>query len=419
MLILVFMFFSYLHGGELEVLPVNTAGRFRPYVVVREENPHALKMLPSKRHPENWLPLQKLSESGSNPTLFSDEQWAGLQRHYQTWEEDPASFAKAYLAAYEPLTQRTFALSKATYLTFPSINQLRAEVWFYRWPLTKYTIVAYLAAILLFFLAEGFNKKFLKYAAWTSVSIAFFIHTLMLVLRSYILMRPPVSSMAETVIYVPWIAVLLSAGVSRYTYLPIIAGSCLAACLLTILQWTFTSYTLDNVQAVLNSQFWLTVHVLMIVASYGALILAGILGHIFLIWPNRKITQALLQCLYVGVALLIPGTILGGVWAAQSWGRFWDWDPKESWAFISSCVYLLVIHAYRFGKIGSKGLAIGSIFGLLAISFTWYGVNYILGTGLHSYGFGSGGEWIYFSFLIFEFAFIGSFLLFRSVKFDN
>jgi ABC-type transport system involved in cytochrome c biogenesis permease subunit len=145
----------------------------------------------------------------------------------------------------------------------------------------------------------------------------------------------------------------------------------------------------------------------MIVASYGALILGGILGHVYLLKKSQRLEETLLQCLYVGIALLIPGTILGGVWAAQSWGRFWDWDPKESWAFISACVYLLVIHAYRFRKIQAKGLAIGSILGLLAISFTWYGVNYILGSGLHTYGFGSGGEWIYYSYLILELAFIG------------
>jgi hypothetical protein len=90
---------------------------------------------------------------------------------------------------------------------------------------------------------------------------------------------------------------------------------------------------------------------------------------------------------------------LGGVWAAESWGRFWDWDPKESWAFISICLYLIWVHAYRFHRIASFGLAIGAVTGLLAISFTWYGVNYILGTGLHSYGFGSGGELYYYLFV--------------------
>jgi hypothetical protein len=145
----------------------------------------------------------------------------------------------------------------------------------------------------------------------------------------------------------------------------------------------------------------------MVVGSYGVFILAGVLAHIELIRKQDKIPASpLLPLLYLGTIALIGGTILGGIWAAQSWGRFWDWDPKESWAFVSSCIYLLLIHAYRFGKISTFGLAVGSILGLIAISFTWYGVNYILGTGLHSYGFGSGGEYWYYGYIGAEMLFL-------------
>jgi len=114
--------------------------------------------------------------------------------------------------------------------------------------------------------------------------------------------------------------------------------------------------------------------------------------------------------------LKVYGNEVGGVWAAESWGRFWDWDPKESWAFISAVIYVTVIHAYRTRKIGMKGLAIGSIIGFNAITFTWYGVNYILGTGLHSYGFGSGGQNYYYLFLITEFIIISWALLADRLK---
>lgn len=404
LLFLIFLF-TRLYGDDTSFLPVNEMGRFRPYEVIEDKADFAkLKMLPSKRHPDQWLPLQNLSDLPTNPTLFTDREWSGLKDAYLTGNK--SFFAETYLTAYARLAEKSYPLSKTTFLTFPSIFQLKAEVWFSKQPLTNYAIVAYLAAVLFFFLGEAFSR--LKPLGWIILCIALALHTLILVMRSYILMRPPVSGMAETIIYVPWIAVILSIFLSRSlaTNLPVIAGAGISACLLTVLQWTFTAYKLDNVQAVLNSQFWLTVHVLMIVASYGALILGGILGHICLLKKSPKMEKALLQSLYVGVALLIPGTILGGVWAAQSWGRFWDWDPKESWAFISSCVYLLIIHAYRFGKIGPHGLAIGSIFGLLAISFTWYGVNYILGTGLHSYGFGSGGEFVYYTYILLELGFI-------------
>lgn len=397
--------------AEIDYLPVNDAGRFRPYAVVEKTDPAYLKMLPSKKHPELWLPLKRL-ESSSNTTLFPDAVWTDLKDQYLNSDFD--SFAKTYLEAYQKI-DKTYPLSQATSLTFPTLNQLKAEVWFSKWPLTDYAVILYLAALFFFLL----QKRTLNRIAWVLFGSAFVLHTLILVLRSYILMRPPVSEMGETVIYVPWVAALIGIFLSKRSYYPVIAGAGIAACLLTILQWTFTAYKLSTVQAVLNSQVWLTVHVLMIVASYGALILGGILGHIWLINQEKKVAEALLQSLYIGIALLIPGTILGGVWAAQSWGRFWDWDPKESWAFISACVYLLIIHAYRFGKIGPKGLAVGSIFGLMAISFTWYGVNYILGTGLHSYGFGNGGEWIYYTYLFLEILFLSAISLKISIKIDK
>ncbi len=391
------------YGNELETLPVNSKGRFRP--LYTENLSPELKMLPSKNHPDIWLKLKTLKEQTANPTLFSNADWVKLQ------EATPENFAKTYMEAYLPLTKTAYSLSKSTKISFPTLGQLQAEVFYYKYPLINYAILGYLGAVILFLLNEGFCKSFLLKSAWAFFGAAFLLHSAVLALRVYILQRPPVSGMAETVIYVPWITAILSAVLSYRlkSHLPVIAGSALATCLLTILQWTFTAEPLDNVQAVLNSQFWLTVHVLMIVASYGALILSGVLGHVYLLKKNQS-PNALLQCLYVGVALLIPGTILGGIWAAQSWGRFWDWDPKESWAFISACVYLVIIHAYRFNKIGGFGLAIGSIFGLLAISFTWYGVNYILGTGLHSYGFGSGGEWIYYTYVALELAFITFFI---------
>jgi ABC-type transport system involved in cytochrome c biogenesis permease subunit len=223
--------------------------------------------------------------------------------------------------------------------------------------------------------------------------------------------------MFETVIYVPWIAVL--AGLILFfifkNHVVIIASCTAALALLALLNVTDVNSSLENVQAVLDSQYWLIIHVLMVVASYGIFILGGILGHFYLISyaKNRRETPALsalskliLQSMYAGIALLIPGTILGGVWAAESWGRFWDWDPKESWAFISACIYLTFIHAYTFQHIRSFGLAVGSIAGLLGISFTWYGVNYILGTGLHTYGFGKGGDIYYYLYFLAELLFL-------------
>jgi ABC-type transport system involved in cytochrome c biogenesis permease subunit len=100
----------------------------------------------------------------------------------------------------------------------------------------------------------------------------------------------------------------------------------------------------------------------------------------------------LYRCLQIGVLLLAAGVILGGVWANYSWGRFWDWDPKETWALIALLSYVILLHGRLGGWWGGYGLAVGSIACFLTILMAWYGVNFVLGKGLHSYGFGNGGQ---------------------------
>ena len=223
--------------------------------------------------------------------------------------------------------------------------------------------------------------------------------------------------MYESVLYVPWFGVLVAIAlrVLFRNHLLLLAAALTSTILFAILCLTNLNASMDNVQAVLDSQYWLIIHVLMIVGSYAIFLLGGILGHLYLglLIVKKKesiamglISKAILQTMYFGTALIVPGTILGGIWAAESWGRFWDWDPKEAWAFISASVYLIWIHLFTFNKIGTFGLAIGSIIGTLAISFTWYGVNYTLGTGLHNYGFSNGGELYYYLFLLAEVSFL-------------
>jgi cytochrome c biogenesis factor len=102
------------------------------------------------------------------------------------------------------------------------------------------------------------------------------------------------------------------------------------------------------------------------------------------------------------------GTMLGGVWASYSWGRFWGWDPKETWALIATLGYLAILHARFTGWIKDFGMAVGALLGYLLVLMAWYGVNFVLGTGLHSYGFGSGGYWYVGGFVAFELAVIAA-----------
>lgn len=401
----------------------------------------SLKMLPLRHGKGDWISLHALKLNiydknqehlipVSNFTAFSDSHFQSIRSAYIAIEaalkeitapeklhQAIAIFTEEMEEAYSSLAGTIYKGGKEKKLFYPSQMHLKAETWYYSLPLIEIAIASYAFALLLAIAGYSLSNKSLTVFALSILLFAFLTHTAILTLRCYILQRPPVSNMFETVIYVPWIAMLVGSFFyfSSRSTLILFTGALSSLALLIILKLTLVDARLENVQAVLDSQYWLIVHVLMIVASYGAFVLSGLLGHLYLLYliyqkkeniTSQQITQAILHTMYIGVALLIPGTILGGVWAAESWGRFWDWDPKESWAFISACVYLLVIHSYTFHRVKGVGLAVGAVAGLMAISFTWYGVNYILGVGLHSYGFGTGGERYYFAYLVFELLFL-------------
>jgi ABC-type transport system involved in cytochrome c biogenesis permease subunit len=162
---------------------------------------------------------------------------------------------------------------------------------------------------------------------------------------------------------------------------------------------------------VLRDNMWLTLHVLTITLGYAAFFLAMGLGHLnlglFMLAPGRtallkSLSLFLYRSLQVGTFFLAVGTLLGGVWASYSWGRFWGWDPKETWALIALLGYLTVLHGRLLGWLKDFGLAVGSIAGFLLVLMAWYGVNYVLGTGLHAYGFGSGGAGWMLAFAVAE-----------------
>jgi ABC-type transport system involved in cytochrome c biogenesis permease subunit len=164
---------------------------------------------------------------------------------------------------------------------------------------------------------------------------------------------------------------------------------------------------------VLRSSFWLTVHVLTITLGYAAFLLAMGLGHLslglYFLTPGRpalgeRLSLYLYRSIQVGTVLLAIGTMLGGVWASYSWGRFWAWDPKETWALIALLGYLALLHGRIIGWVREFGMAVGALIGFLLVLMAWYGVNFVLGTGLHSYGFGSGG-----------YAYVGGFVAFEVV----
>lgn len=233
-------------------------------------------------------------------------------------------------------------------------------------------------------------------------------HVMGITLRVLILERVPVSNTYESLLWMGLVAVALGAiaqlinNRKGYYLFGGIAGALISVIFAEMVPLTDRT---NSLPAVLRSNYWLIIHVMTIVASYGVLVVAAVLGHIYLIKDillNRRdpvaarrsaaLVVQTYRSIQIGLFLLTAGTILGGVWAAESWGRFWGWDPKETWALISIIVYFAVLHARYIGWLKDFGLAASAVLGLIVIVWTFYGVNYVMASGLHSYGFGSGGE---------------------------
>lgn len=239
-------------------------------------------------------------------------------------------------------------------------------------------------------------------------------------LRCAIAGRPPVTNMFESMVWVSFVVTLFGfAFFARYRGIMYLLAALPVSCLtlLAVMQAPVAMpASIDPLVPVLRDNFWLTIHVLTITASYGAFALAMGFGHILLFrhLANPVEAQAesvlhfwLYRIMQLGVLLVAAGTILGGVWANYSWGRFWGWDPKETWAFITLLCYIVALHGRIAGWWGKFGLAVASVLCFAAVLMAWYGVN-LLGKGLHSYGHTFGGEVYVLGFAIVDVAFVGA-----------
>lgn len=320
----------------------------------------------------------------------------------------------AYIAG-KPLDAEVAALEKAiAALGTPSARDAKSvklETFYDRHDPWLKTAIFYGLAIVLFGVAQLGLKKPMTILALAATAIGIGEHLLGVGLRVAILDRAPVTNTFESLLWMGLVGILIGAiaqGLNKGKGWYLFAG--VAAAMVSVLFAGLVPITdrSNSLPAVLRSNFWLIVHVLTIVASYGVLAVASVLGHAYLIknvllgkrdgtapFRSAALVVQTYRTIQVGLFLLTAGTILGGVWAADSWGRFWGWDPKETWALISILVYFAVLHARYINWLRDFGLAASAVLGLVVIVWTFYGVNYVMATGLHSYGFGSGGEvWV-------------------------
>lgn len=298
----------------------------------------------------------------------------------------------------------------------PSEDKIDAEILYNKYDIFKKLFEWYLYAGLLMFvfviLKIFRDTKINRVGAKTfhiAIAILFGLHTAGLIARWYISGHAPWSNAYESVIYVGWATVFFGLAFGRKSELTVAATAFVASIVLMVAHWNWTDPEIGNLQPVLNS-YWLMIHVAVIVGSYGPFTLGMILGLVALflmLFTNdrnrlrmelniKEITYINELALTVGLVMLTIGNFLGGQWANESWGRYWGWDPKETWALVSIMVYAFVIHM-RFVP-ALRGLWIFNFFSVLAfaaILMTYFGVNFYL-TGLHSYASGEVRTPMYF-----------------------
>jgi len=257
--------------------------------------------------------------------------------------------------------------------------------------------------------------------------LGFALHIAGMVFRIWIAGRPPVSNMYESVIWVSFGTMLFAwiLYITRKARILITVSTAVAGILLIVADSApaVMDPSIHPLVPVLRSNLWLTVHVLTITLGYAAFALTLGLGNVTLFHylkggagSTSRITalnDLTYRAMQFGVVLLAAGTLLGGVWADYSWGRFWGWDPKEVWALIALMGYIIILHARYTGWTGQFGFAALTVIGFTLVVMAWYGVNFVLGAGLHSYGFSTGGRGAVAFYTLLQFGYVAAVALLR------
>ena len=325
---------------------------------------------------------------------------------------DPAALAwKAIFDAYRNGDAGTFNLEVAKYRDLLAANppheyvprKTRIEAYMSSCAPFTFCVGLYWTAFVLAACAWlGWSRPLNRAAFWL-VALAFCVHSAALLGRMYISGRPPVTNLYSSAVFIGWcfaLAGLVLEAIFRLGVCNVVAsvGGALALMIASALGKGADTYTV--MQAVLDTQFWLATHVVIVALGYAATFKAGLLGIIYIVMgvftpalassDVRKMMGRLIYGVICFAALFsFVGTVLGGLWADDSWGRFWGWDPKENGALIIVLWNALILHALWGNQVRERGLAVLAVAGNIVTGWSWFGVNE-LGVGLHSYGFTEG-----------------------------
>ena len=365
-----------------------------------------LKIFPIPKDKNNkWISFLELNHAGMKgmdsiysksilPIYFSALKTAKQTNDYKVPDDIVHSlegFQKKFGAAVRPSDKKID--SEITYNKYDIFKNL-----FYLYMLTGVLMLT-LTIVNIFYEKKWVNMTINIFHVF--IGVLFALHTLGLATRWYISGHAPWSDAYESMIYVAWATMFFTLAFDRKSKLTVASGTFVASMILMIAHWNWMDPAIGNLVPVLNS-YWLMIHVAVIVGSYGPLTLGMILGLVALIlmlFANDKnkakmnlnlqeITYINEMTVTIGLVMFTIGNFLGGQWANESWGRYWGWDPKETWALISIMIYAFVIHARFVPALRGKWIYnLMSVLAFYSIMMTFFGVNFYL-TGLHSYASG-------------------------------
>lgn len=383
--------------------------------------------------------------------------WYSHNHNFEDFNEEDGAFTQGILTQYytEVVAAKksgdwTHAEDKLAYIQkyqevlakdiIPSKQLIEAELWYNNMNLYFWLFIAYfifgISLLLLAVLRIFSNKKILKVlfnGLLLAIFLAFLLHTGNLILRWYISQHAPWSNGYEMITFAAWSLMLIGIVFYKKSDFVLALATIFTGTLLFVSYLDWLSPEITNLMPVLKS-YWLKIHVATIISSYAPLALSALLGFMALILiiikneKNKKIIDIKIKeltyinelSMIIGLFVLSIGTFLGGVWANESWGRYWAWDPKETWALISMIIYAAILHFHLIpGLKGRFTLNVASVFAFYSILMTSFGVNYYL-TGLHSYATGDPVPIPKFVYIVSAIVLIVSFIAYyKQKKFNN
>ncbi len=351
-----------------------------------------ITLIPNEKDPlyGEWSSLWELFDPNRSLSPKEQQELDELSAIVLALCNNDASTAQSHIEAFQQLSPEKVQKLTKVELTYNRLDAFYKSVYFY------------LLGFLLLCFSWLFFGKQLRWASWSVVLVGLLFHAVGIAMRMYIRNRPaPVTNIYESIIFVGFICVLLGIIIEFKRrdglglIIAIIPGS--------ILHFVGFSYALEGdtmgrLRAVLDTNLWLSTHVVTISIGYGASAIAGLIANCYLFVrlfkpSNQKLISGISKN-FIGITLLallfsIIGTILGGIWGDQSWGRFWGWDPKENGALLI-CLWLLIVVHGKWGKqLNELGVATMLALTNIVVLLAWFGVN-LLDVGLHSYGYTEG-----------------------------